>query len=133
MHPAEESQGISPAQDDHRAILSRLRHTTLYRLDGAWGQPYWYTMTEIRNGADGAEPLPGRLLTYTVRTLINSGLVAEGDEVCLDGACMHKVRQYALLPAGHVALAQSFVKATGLWTPEDTAAVLRAAKRVRLT
>lgn len=124
-------QHVSPGLDDARARLLRLRRTVLYRLDGPWGQPAWYTLNDIVKGAPGAQRLPGRPTGIMVAVLVSARLVVEGPEICLDGACMYKVRQYALSPQGHVALAQSFVHDTGMWTAEDAEAAKEAAKRAR--
>lgn len=129
---------VSAAPTGRYDALRRLRHTILYRLDGSWTRPGWQTLGDIRKGEAGAPKLPGRPLEMLVAVLVRQGLVEEGPEVCLDGACMYKVRQYKLTAAGHVALAQSFARLTEVWTEADAAetekiteARKRAARRLR--
>lgn len=126
-------QHISAGREHQLDRYRRLRHTVLYRLDGPWGLSAWYTLNDIVKGAEGAATLPGRPAGLVVATLANAGLVIEGPEVCLDGACMYKVKSYALSAVGRDALGESFVRQTGLWTAEDTKALKRATKRPKLT
>jgi hypothetical protein len=127
-------QHVSADQSTAEGRFWRLRHTVLYRLDGPWLMPAWRTLDDIVRGADGSLQLPGRTTGIMVATLANARLVYEGPEVCLDGACMYRVKTYALTDAGHVALAHSFARGEQLWTAEDTAeARKRAAKRPKLT